>query len=616
MAMTRREGGPDRGMTRSRTRLGRIALATSLALALGAGCTTKQPCAGAVAAEERRTVPKTDPKLAALFEEEWQNTLRDDPEYATLLGDKRYARLWRDESPAAYERRKVYADALLARLAQIDRATLAPHDRENYDVFRLLEEEARESLQLGLHYFALNQREGIQTANEIADTVDFQTERDYRDWLARLAAFPERMDRTIALLREAMAKKLVHPRVVMERVTPQLDRQIVDDPQKSPFFKPFQAVASTIAPPLADELRAEAKRAVMGQIVPAFRQLKAFFVGEYLPATTKEVGAWQWPNGQELYRFDIRHHTTTDLSADQIHETGLAEVKRLREEMNAIVKKVGFAGDLAAFFTYLRRDPKFYYKSPEDLFAGYASIVKRIEPRLVRVFRTLPRMPFGLEAIPANVAPDTTTAYYREPAEDGSRAGTYFVNLFQPESRPKWEMMALSAHEAVPGHHLQIALAMEQTGVPAFRKHASFTAFVEGWALYSESLGEEMDLYDDPYAKFGQLTYDMWRSVRLVVDTGMHAKRWNRERAIAYFRDNAPKAELDIVNEIDRYIIMPGQALAYKIGQLKFFELRRRAAHKLGARFDLRAFHDVALRSGAVPLSILEHNIDAWIAEP
>jgi uncharacterized protein (DUF885 family) len=588
----------------------------ALAWATFMGCAApKPPCVETRAAIDGAAAPKPDAKLTALFEEEWQNTLRDDPEYATLLGDKRYARAWRDESPAAYERRKASAEALAARLAQIDRAHLAPSDRDNYEIFRLKQEEERASLRLGLHYFALNQREGVQTANQIADTVDFQTEGDYRDWLARLTAFPLRVEQTIALLREAIAKKLVHPRVVMERVTAQLDRQIVDSPEQSPFFKPFRTMASTIPPRMADELRSEAKRAVTGHVVPAFHKFKAFFVNEYLPATTAEVGAWQWPNGEELYRFDIRRHTTTDLSADQIHETGLAEVKRVREEMNAIVKKVGFQGDLAAFFTYLRQDPKFYYKTPEELFDGYASIVKRIEPRLVRVFRTLPRMPFGLEAIPANVAPDTTTAYYRQPAEDGSRAGTYFVNLYKPEARPKWEMMALSVHEAVPGHHLQIALAMEQTNVPAFRKHGFFTAFIEGWALYSESLGEEMELYDDPYAKFGQLTYDMWRSVRLVVDTGMHAKRWNRERAIAYFRDNAPKAELDIINEIDRYVIMPGQALAYKIGQLKLIELRRRATQKLGSRFDLRAFHDVALRSGAVPLSILERNIDAWIAD-
>jgi uncharacterized protein (DUF885 family) len=601
---------------RKRRRVGGAASMGALAFALGLGCAgSQQPCVGTGAGADRPAASKSDPRLAALFEEAWQNTLREDPEYATLLGDKRHARAWRDESPAAYERRKAFTDAVLTRLSRIDSAALSPADRENYEIFRLEQERARESMRLGLHYFALNQREGVQTANEIADTVDFQSEADYRDWLARLTAFPTRVDQTITLLREAIAKKLVHPRVVMERIGAQLDRQIVDNAEQSPFFKPFRTVASTIPARTAEELKSEAKRAVTEHVVPAFRKFKTFFVSEYLPATTAEVGAWQWPNGEALYRFDIRRHTTTDLSADQIHETGLAEVKRVREEMNAIVKKVGFQGDLAAFFTYLRKDPKFYYKTPEELFDGYASIVKRIEPRLVRVFRTLPRMPFGLEVIPANVAPDTTTAYYRQPAEDGSRAGTYFVNLYKPESRPKWEMMALSVHEAVPGHHLQIALAMEQTNVPVFRKHASFTAFIEGWALYSESLGEEMGLYDDPYAKFGQLTYDMWRSVRLVVDTGMHAKRWSREQAITFFRDNAPKAELDIVNEIDRYIIMPGQALAYKIGQLKLFELRRRAAEKLGPRFDLRAFHDVALRSGAVPLSILERNIDAWIAE-
>jgi uncharacterized protein (DUF885 family) len=608
----RRSGAPSASAARRRS-FGVIGAA--LATFLCAACApAPRPCADSGSARDR-AAPKSDAALAALFEEEWQSTLRDDPEYATLLGDKRYARAWRDESPAAYERRRASAEALLARLARIDRAALSPIDRENYDVFRLEEENQRQKLTLGLHYFALNQRQGIQTANEIADTVDFQTEGDYRDWLARLSAFPARVDATIALLREAVGKKLVHPRVVMDRVTGQLDRQIVDDPEQSPFFKPFRTMASSISARTAGELKEEAKRAVSERIVPAFRKFKTFFVSEYLPATPAEVGAWQWPNGQEIYRFAIRRHTTTDLTADQIHETGLAEVKRVREEMNAIVKKVGFQGDLGAFFNHLRQDPKFFYKTPQELFDGYASIVKRIEPRLVRVFRTLPRMPFGLEAIPSNVAPDTTTAYYRQPAEDGSRAGTYFINLYKPEARPKWEMMALSVHESVPGHHLQIALAMEQTNVPTFRKHAHFTAFIEGWALYSESLGEEMDLYDDPYAKFGQLTYDMWRSVRLVVDTGMHAKRWSRERAIAYFRDNAPKAELDIVNEIDRYVIMPGQALAYKIGQLKLFELRRRAKDKLGPGFDLRAFHDVALRSGAVPLSVLERNIDAWIAE-
>jgi uncharacterized protein (DUF885 family) len=424
-----------------------------------------------------------------------------------------------------------------------------------------------------------------------------------------------RVEQTIALLREAIAKKLVHARVVMDRITPQLERQIVANPESSPFYAPFRSVPATIAEAAGEKLRAEGRRAIAERVVPAFRTFKAFFVTEYLPASTSEVGAWQWPNGGEIYRFACRMHTTSELSAEQIHEIGLAEVKRVREQMNAIVKQVGFSGDLGHFFTYLRTDARFYYRSPEELFAGYAAVTKRIEPRLVRLFHTLPRIPFGLEPIPANVAPEATTAYYRPPAADGSRAGTYFVNLFKPELRPRWEMMALSLHESVPGHHLQIALATELTKLPQFRRHANFTSFVEGWGLYAESLGEEMGLYDDPYAKFGELTYDMWRSVRLVVDTGIHFKHWGRDRAIAFFRENAPKQDLDIVNEVDRYIVWPGQALAYKVGQLKFLELRRRARDKLGARFDLAAFDDVALRSGAVPLAVLERNVDAWIAE-
>jgi uncharacterized protein (DUF885 family) len=449
----------------------------------------------------------------------------------------------------------------------------------------------------------------------MADSLRFETMKDYEDWITRMRTFPALMDQNIALMRQGIRERIVHPKVIMQRIPAQIDKQIVTDPTASGFYRPFKHFSQQISAADQERLQQAARQAIEQQVVPAFKKFKEFFVGEYLPACFDQVGIWQMPSGAERYAFLARQYTTTNATPEEIHQIGLKEVARIRAEMDAILQQTGFKGTREEFFKFLRTDPQFYYKTPDDLFEAYKALAKTVDPNLVKVFRTLPREPYGVEAIPDVAAPDTTAAYYRPGAADGSRAGTYFVNLYKPDTRPKWEMTVLTLHESVPGHHIQIARAHELGQQPMFRRFGEYTAFVEGWGLYAESLGEEMGLYRDPYSKYGQLTYQMWRAVRLVVDTGLHTKHWTRDQAIQYFMDNAPKAELDIVNEIDRYIAWPGQALAYKMGELKIQELRARSRQELGAKFDLKEFHDVVLGSGALPLDILGRTVDQWIAE-
>ena len=592
----------------------RSSLAVLLAVALAGGCAgtpSTEPAVPSSASTSNGAVG--DKTLHGLFDAEWENTMREYPVYASTLGDRRFSDRWDDVGLAAIERRHRRDLEVMKKLDAIPRAQLSAADQLNYDLFRRNYVYSVEAHKYRMYLFPLNQREGIQTADDLADQLRFETVKDYEDWIRRLQTFGGYADQTIEVLREAARAKYVHPRVVMDRVPAQLDTQIVGDPSASPFYRPLKALPASFPPAERERLTASARAAITQAVVPAFQRLKKFFVEEYLPVCFDKVGAWQLPDGEAFYAFVARKHTTTSLTPQEIHDTGLREVARIRSEMQRIMAKVDFSGTLEEFFKVLRTDPRFYFKTSDELFNAYAAMSKRIDPKLVKVIRTLPRTPYGVEAIPANIAPDTTTAYYREAAPDGSRAGTYMVNLYKPEARPKWEMMALSLHEAVPGHHLQIALAMEQENIPKFRRHGDYTAYIEGWGLYAESLGDDMGLYDDPYAKFGQLAYEMWRAVRLVVDTGMHHLQWDRRRAIDFFLANAPRQELDVINEIDRYIAWPGQALAYKIGELKLKELRARASKALGARFDLREFNDVVLSSGALPLELLERQVDAWI---
>jgi uncharacterized protein (DUF885 family) len=569
-------------------------------------------------AESAETPAKSGPSNAGktfndFLESEWNYEMEQNPTRASSQGDRRWNDRWGDRSLEAIRKREEHTSDALARLGKLDRAQLSPADQLNYDLFKKDLETDIEGAKFRAYLMPINQRGGPQTLDELGDRLRFETVKDYEDWIARLRAFPVLIDQDIALMREGARTHVMWPKIVLNRVPAQIDKQLVEKPEESPFFKPLTKFPAAISSSDRDRLVKAASEAIASGILPSFQKLKKYFVDEYLPAAFDQVGVWQMPQGADFYAYLARMHTTTALTPQQIHEKGLSEVARIHAEMQAILEKVGFKETLPEFFTKLRTDPQFFYKTPEELLEAYRALAKRIDPNLVKVFKTLPRTPYGVTPIPDKIAPDTTTAYYNQPAADGSRAGLYFVNLYKPETRPKWEMMALSLHESVPGHHLQIALAQELGDIPKFRRYGGYTAFVEGWGLYAESLGEDMGLYDDPYSKFGQLTYEMWRAVRLVVDTGMHQMKWDRQRAINFFMENAPKAENDIVNEIDRYISMPGQALAYKIGELKIKELRDRARREIGEGFDIREFHEAVLLSGAVPLDILERNVNTWI---
>ena len=553
--------------------------------------------------------------LHILFATDWDYQMEQHPTWASGLGDRRWNDRWSDSSLDAIFKEHAHALEILDQLTKIDRSILSPADQLNYDLFKRDYENDVEGFQYRWYLLPLNQLGGVQTLNQLVDVLRFQTVKDYDDWIIRLRGLPVLVDQTIALMRLGIKDGIIHPKIVVQRVPAQIDHHIVTDPKASLFYAPFKKFPSSLTP--ADQIRLAqaAENAIANAVVPAYRKLKDFIVNDYLPAAPTQVGVWQFPDGAAMYAYAARSNITTELAPQKIHDIGLQEVERIHKEMQAIIDKLGFKGSFADFAKFLRNDPKFYFKSEAELLEGYRALSRRIDPLLVKVFGTLPRTPYGIEPVPANLAPDSPVGLYRGPAADGSRAGIFTINTFKPEIRPKYEMMALTLHEAVPGHHLQIALAMEQQGLPNFRRYGGYTAFVEGWGLYAESLGDEMGLYDDPYAKFGQLMYEIWRASRLVVDTGIHYLRWDRQKAIDFMVENTVKQELEVAAEIDRYIVWPGQALAYKIGQLKISELRAKAKQTLGDKFDIRRFHDEVLRDGAMPLDRLESKIDAWLVK-
>ncbi|MBT8102815.1 MAG: DUF885 domain-containing protein [Gammaproteobacteria bacterium] len=549
-----------------------------------------------------------------LLSEHWEWTLKSSPVMASMIGDRRFNDQWQDQSLNAYERRHDETRDFLRRVYGIDRNALSKSDQLNYELLRRQLQDDVDVYQFRGHLMPFFHRGGVQNLENTTNQLRLVTSKDFEDWLARMSKVDVVIDQEMDLAEAGRKAGIVAPKILMQRVKSQLALQLVDSAEESPFYRVFENLPDSLPVEDRQRLQADALETIQKTVLPAYRKLNRYFNNRYLPASRDSIGQSALPNGNAWYEHLARSFTTTRMAPDEIHRLGLQEVQRLRGEMQEIITEVAFDGGFNDFLVFLRTDPQFYFEDPADLYQAYLATAKRIDPELVNLFGVLPRMPYGVKPIPDSIAPDTTTAYYSRPAADGSRAGIYWVNLHKPAVRPKYEIEVLSVHEAMPGHHLQIALQQELGDMPNFRRFLGFTAFVEGWGLYSERLGYDLGLYKDPYSRFGQLTYDMWRAVRLVVDTGIHYKGWTRQQAIDFFTDNAAKTGHDIVNEIDRYIAMPGQALAYKIGQMKILTLRERAERQLGDDFDIRAFHDELLGAGALPLDILEQRMDAWLA--
>ena len=559
-------------------------------------------------------LPERD-RLRSLFDATWRYQMEEFPEMATFTGHPGHDHRWSDLSLLAVERRRREMEIPARALATIDRSRLAPADQLDHDVFQRELEEGLEGRRFRAEFMPLNQMNGVQQdVAQILAMMPAASGAQYEDVLARLEGVPTLVDQTIVLMKEGLAAGLTPPRVTLRDVPQQVRNQIVDDPRESPLLRGFERFPESIPPAEGERLRERAGGAYAARVRPAYRRLYEFLVDDYIPAAREAIAMRALPDGEAWYSWSVRQYTTTTLTPDEIHAIGLAEVDRIRAAMDAAIAASGFAGTFHDFARFLRTDPRFYFDRPDDLLAAYRDICKRADPELVRLFGRLPRLPYGVKPVPAYAERSQTTAYYEPGSPAAGRPGCFFANTYDLPSRPRWEMEALALHEAVPGHHLQIALAQEMEDVPEFRRHGRFTAFVEGWGLYAESLGTEMGFYADPYALFGRLSYEIWRAVRLVVDTGMHWLGWSRQQAIDYFKDNSGKAEHDIIVEVDRYIVWPGQALAYKIGEMKIRELRARAARELGPAFDLRAFHDLVLGAGALPLDLLEDRVAAWTA--
>ena len=551
-------------------------------------------------------------KFTAFLDEYWEYVIDQNPTFASLLGYEGYDDKVSSNSISEFYKNRDFEKYVIDVLEKINPESLTEDDQLNYRLLLLSNETDLESRSFPGFYMRLNQRGGVQDYYDLASRLKLENIQDHRNWFERVKSYSQNVKNSLDINREGLEKGYTQTKHIVRKVAEQIDSMTSKKTEENPYFKSFSKLEAMNSDE-AKELLAEVKEFIEDELMPSYKELSTFLKNEYIPNSRDSIGLSGVPDGKAWYEFKARSFTTTNLTPDEIHELGLKEIKRIRKEMEDVIKEVEWDGDFRSFLDFLRTDPQFYYETGEELLAAYRAMAKKIDAYMPTLFNKFPRAPYGVIEIPMETAPYTTTAYYNSPS--AGRPGYFYANLYKPETRPKYEIPVLTVHEAVPGHHHQLSLTQELENVPNFRKYSGFTAFIEGWGLYSEQLGESMGIYDDPYDKFGQLTYDMWRAIRLVVDTGMHYKDWSRDDAINLFLENTAKTQLDIENEVDRYIAWPGQALAYKIGQLKIMELRDKAKESLGEDFDIKTFHDHILSFGSIPLNVLEEKVDEFIVE-
>ena len=566
------------------------------------------------AAAPPATIEENRKALSALFAEYWQANMERYPEYASALGDTRYNDRVTDYSVKAENVWLEREANFLMQLAAIDTTGLTDQEKISRDLLLREFTDDQEAAEFKEWEMPLNQMDGIYTTYpQLVGELSFSTVKDYDDWIARLHAIPRAFEQVTTNMSIGMEDHRVPPRYILEKALAQVKELAAQKPEDSPLAAPLKKFPASVTPAERERIKSETLDAISKEVLPAYTRLARFLEVSYIPAGRTEPGIWALSDGAKYYAFCIRRTTTTNLTAEQIHQLGLDEVKRDEAEMLAIAQELGFA-DLKSFRASLKTNPKLHPASPEALMAAYRGYIGPMQLKLPQLFGRLPKAPLEVAAVPDYIAKNMYPAYYEPGTPDGSRPGRLRVNLYNATERNLDQVEAIAYHEGIPGHHLQISIAQELTDVPDFRKHESYTAFEEGWALYSERLGKEVGFYQDPYSDYGRLEADNWRAIRLVVDTGVHSQHWTRQQMVDFFHDHSGMDETTIQTEVDRYIAWPGQALAYKIGQLKILELRDRAKKALGEKFDLRAFHDEVLGSGALPLDVLSDRIDGWIA--